>query len=1126
MTAPCGCCAGTERVTPQAVENRPGLPALSYRVGIHATFLETMLARLTTITTPAPTDPPPRPLQALSTRASSDPAIAFLDAWATVADVLTFYQERIANEGYLRTATTRRSVLELAKLVDYRLRPGAAASVYLAFTVDDGFSGELPIGTRAQSIPASGELPQFFETSHKLVARDEWNAVKPRLTRPQAITEWNAGWIETIYFAGMATKLKADDAILIVWGDAAGHQRFRRVKKVEVEAAENRTRVTLRLSEDALLDALQYVGNLFDELKGTPPAITGTAFLQASAILNPFSRLKSPPLAAALAADVEHLRRDALDIAAHDPQWGVELAAIAEKVESLGRGFYPAWPVTGAHQNPLRNFNDVLARILAPPARTLTSPEALPTAPKTAFAATADTLPRLVAGQAWTDVYEAWGQTTVQPPTSLEVYAFRTRAALYGHNTGSGPPEVFTISLSEPHPNDYYLDDIAIGSFVTLSPATAIPLKPTPAQDLQLSDGSIVHLTVTAAMVLRLDFESPPFSLVLTPPLTTPGWSAEVVGTLADPVNVKIEYTPPPTPAAGAHIAISGVFHGDYVPREPRHELSLDAVYPHIVAGGWIAIERPQQHARPFHVVDVGEGTRADYGVAVRGTRIRVNRRWTRPGDRFDVIRGTTVYAASEELPLAEEPVTADVAGTTIPVDALYGRLDPGRWLIVAGERTDVSTDGGVRTGELVMLAGVSQDVLKTFDPTAKPPAFVPLPGDTLHSTFQLAKPLSYRYKRDTVTIYANVAKATHGQTVTEVLGNGDASRPLQTFALRRAPLTYVASAATAAGTLSTLVSFVDNVKWQETNSLAALGPTDRAYVTDADDTDHITVTFGDGVHGARLPTGSGNVRAEYRYGIGSAGNVAAERISQLATRPPGAKAVVNPLRASGGANRDERDQARRNTPLAVMALDHLVSERDYADFARTFAGIGKAVAVRLTNGRRLVVHVTIAGVDDVPIDTASDLYRALTLALRRYGDPYQPLQVDPRALKMLVIGGGVRIDPRYQWEPVARAVRAALLSEFGFDHRVLGQSAFQSEAIRTMQGVAGVDYVELDVFDAIAVQPPTQLQLLVQAAAQLRLQTHVAAQPARRTAAGIVPAELVMLPPDLHEAVMLREIP
>jgi len=35
-------------------------------------------------------------------------------SWATLADVLTFYQERIANELWLRTATERDSLLRLA----------------------------------------------------------------------------------------------------------------------------------------------------------------------------------------------------------------------------------------------------------------------------------------------------------------------------------------------------------------------------------------------------------------------------------------------------------------------------------------------------------------------------------------------------------------------------------------------------------------------------------------------------------------------------------------------------------------------------------------------------------------------------------------------------------------------------------------------------------------------------------------------------------------------------------------------------------------------------------------------------------------------------------------------------
>jgi hypothetical protein len=49
MKTPCGCCDGLEVVTPQPEANRPGLSALAYRAGTHATFLESMLARISSI---------------------------------------------------------------------------------------------------------------------------------------------------------------------------------------------------------------------------------------------------------------------------------------------------------------------------------------------------------------------------------------------------------------------------------------------------------------------------------------------------------------------------------------------------------------------------------------------------------------------------------------------------------------------------------------------------------------------------------------------------------------------------------------------------------------------------------------------------------------------------------------------------------------------------------------------------------------------------------------------------------------------------------------------------------------------------------------------------------------------
>ncbi|WP_138430258.1 MULTISPECIES: hypothetical protein [Streptomyces] len=119
-----------------------------------------------------------------------DAASALLDSWAYVADVVSFYTERIANEGFLRTATELESVRELARSLGYELRPGVSATADLAFTVEDlpgapGFA-DVPAGTPVQSVPAAGQLPQTFETEADLRALACWNSVPlaPTVAQP------------------------------------------------------------------------------------------------------------------------------------------------------------------------------------------------------------------------------------------------------------------------------------------------------------------------------------------------------------------------------------------------------------------------------------------------------------------------------------------------------------------------------------------------------------------------------------------------------------------------------------------------------------------------------------------------------------------------------------------------------------------------------------------------------------------------------------------------------------------------------------------------------------------------------------------------------------------------------
>jgi predicted phage baseplate assembly protein len=312
----------------------------------------------------------------------------------------------------------------------------------------------------------------------------------------------------------------------------------------------------------------------------------------------------------------------------------------------------------------------------------------------------------------------------------------------------------------------------------------------------------------------------------------------------------------------------------------------------------------------------------------------------------------------------------------------------------------------------------------------------------------------------------------------------------------------------------------VDQVKWDESDSLARLGATDREYLIRTDDAGQTSVIFGNGEHGARLPTGVENVRAIYRNGIGKLGNVEAQKISLLVSKPLGVKEVVNPLRAGAGAGPEDRDQARRNAPLAVLALDHLVSVQDYADFARTFAGIGKASAARLTDGRQQVVHLTIAGADDIPIDVHSDLYRALRLALRRFGSTAMPVRIDARELMLLTIHANVRVLPAYDWALVEPRIRATLLDAFGFARRDLGQDVFASEVVRVIHAVRGVEYVDLQALDAMNEGGKFVSGAEKRPAREDRIVVEVArADPLRA-------AQLAVLSPEVPDTIILEEIP
>ena len=95
---------------------------------------------------------------------------------------------------------------------------------------------------------------------------------------------------------------------------------------------------------------------------------------------------------------------------------------------------------------------------------------------------------------------------------------------------------------------------------------------------------------------------------------------------------------------------------------------------------------------------------------------------------------------------------------------------------------------------------------------------------------------------------------------------------------------------------------------------------------------------------GPLVPGAGAEVRAWYRSGGGSGGNVGAGQLTVLRSPVPGAK-VTNPEPATGGRDGESLENALRRAPQDFQARDRAVTVRDYEVLARRHGGVGRARA-------------------------------------------------------------------------------------------------------------------------------------------------------------------------------------
>lgn len=477
----------------------------------------------------------------------------------------------------------------------------------------------------------------------------------------------------------------------------------------------------------------------------------------------------------------------------------------------------------------------------------------------------------------------------------------------------------------------------------------------------------------------------------------------------------------------------------------------LDREYPDIVPGDYALVHDAINEGHSLvHGVELMSVEA--YGLSSKVTRLEIDATLSGPGSTIGasnfLTRKTTVYAAPQLLPLAVLPITDDVGAASgdlgadaVELASAQISLLPGKTVALSGEDADLA---GVRVSEILTIAeNVLNDGFSVLTFSSQP---------------------AHRYLRKTVTINANVAEATHGETVHEILGDGDAARPFASYPLKSRPLTHV-SAKTDSGMAPALEVRVNGVLWDRVDDFRDAGPEDRVYILRIAEDDTASITFGDGNKGLRPPTGQDNIEAVYRKGAGSDGMLEAGQLSLLAAKPAGLKSVVNPLAPAAAADAEAIEEARNNAPLKVLTLGRVVSLRDYEDYARAFAGIAKARADWTFDGTARPIFVTVAGEDGVLLPEGGTDMNNLLFALQTAGESDIHVSVRNYQPASFAVEARLFVDPAYQSEDVIDAGSEALASAFSFDARELGQGVSRAQVIAVLQGVDGVIGVDVDWF-------------------------------------------------------------
>jgi hypothetical protein len=326
--------------------------------------------------------------------------------------------------------------------------------------------------------------------------------------------------------------------------------------------------------------------------------------------------------------------------------------------------------------------------------------------------------------------------------------------------------------------------------------------------------------------------------------------------------------------------------------------------------------------------------------------------------------------------------------------------------------------------------------------------------------------------KEQLVTVFGNLVASNQGKKEKEVvLGNGDHSKKFQAFKLPKKPLTYHNQADASPPEVPELEIYVNDLLWTQVPVFFGRKRREHIYIVREDNDGNSWVQFGDGITGARLPSGIRNITARYRTGSGAYGP-----LKEGANPQPGATVLrLEKLHmhqpASGGSLPESGENARHAAPGKTQALGRLVSIMDFESEALAIAGVAKASASwKVTDsGSFVALNLLMDTGRSAEFISVADILNKYNICR---GPQRFPVICNEGKRNYIYIQAQCTIDPSYKEANVKEAIQLALgttpatftgISKvgsrglFGSQVRRFGQKAYASRIAGCINNVAGV---------------------------------------------------------------------